>query len=329
MKTLETADYLVKEAFLRLLERDLPTHILCPHCNNLHSILLAKHYLPSESRHYITTTQHKSPCWLADVRSNVFGRIHPNFSTTVFRMAMKAHRQGHETSKLLSLLSYRPANIINWGFSEHQTTVVRIQGDSLLVRDQIVFMVSKSQKLPLPWTGGIEICPHMHFMTMFGLYMHGIEIPHADDIEGYENKQGMLYCDYCYTEFRVDFKSYGEIGNAMFVTKWMDMGEGRDVNDKKLRSRLGMLQERTWAGVTFRRGSICAAFEQEAETTFKFDSVLSSQDRKNLLTKNPWQWPEDREISFKGIKQYWVVRHGQFLPSTWERRNIMGNIFPW
>ncbi|PVH71882.1 hypothetical protein DL98DRAFT_353100, partial [Cadophora sp. DSE1049] len=50
--------------------------------------------------------------------------------------------------------------------------------------------------------------------------------------------QGLICCDHCYTEFRVDFKSYGKAGNAMFLTRWMDLGEGRDFNDHKFRSRL-------------------------------------------------------------------------------------------
>ena len=120
------------------------------------------------------------------------------------------------------------------------------------------------------------------------MYKHGIQIPYADEIEGYENRQGILCCNYCYTEFRVDFKSYGKVGNAMFVTRWMDIGEGRDPSDHKFRSRLGRHRGKTWTQVTFRRGSICAAFEQKAESEFKFSSLLIQQNQKDLCTKGPW-----------------------------------------
>lgn len=41
------AEYSTMNRFLHFLEPDLPTHIVCPHCNQLHSIFFAKnHHLP-------------------------------------------------------------------------------------------------------------------------------------------------------------------------------------------------------------------------------------------------------------------------------------------
>jgi hypothetical protein len=174
-------------------------------------------------------------------------------------------------------------------------------------------MVPSSQKLPLPWYGSIDICLHLQFLTMLSLKKYGIQIPHADEIEGYDNRQGIIYCEYCYTEFRVDFKSYGKAGNAMFITRWVDIGEGRDPSDHKFRSRLGGLKPKTWTKVAFRRGSICAAFEQKAESGFKFDSLLTQQDEKDLCTMSPWPWPEGPEVLYDRARNYSVVRHGRFV----------------
>ncbi|KAH8669649.1 hypothetical protein BGZ60DRAFT_407997 [Tricladium varicosporioides] len=229
-------------------------------------------------------------------------------------MAMKAHRQGHDTTDLISLLSYRSMNFIHSGFVEQCSATARIQDGSLLVREQRVFMIPTSQNLPLPWHGGINICPHIQFVTMLGLCKYGIQIPHSDTIEGYENKQGIIYCKHCYTEFRVDFKGYGESGNAMFITRWMDIGKGYDPNDFKWRSRIWYLAGTTRRKVTFRRGSICAAFEQKADSEFKFDSLLTLQNEKDLQTKNPWPWPKNVELSCDRVRQYFMVRHGTFVP---------------
>jgi hypothetical protein len=309
LQPLKEGEYSVINGFLRFLERDLPTHLLCPHCNKLHSMSFAKRHLTSGS--WFPTSKPWLLCRSVDRHNYIEGRIFFDFSSTIFRMAMKAHRQGHDTTKLLGLLSYGKRNIVQIGFVEQPSAAVRIQDGSLLAREQRVFMVPSSQKTPIPWHPSINICLHIQFLTMRCLAMHGIRIPHADEIEGHENKQGIIYCEYCYSEFRVDFKSYGEAGNAMFVTKWIDIGEGRDISDHKWTSRFrGVLGEaRTKAA--FQRGSICAAFEQKDE--FKFDSLLIQQDKKALCRKSR-PGPDKAEVSCDRVQRYYMVSRGRFLP---------------
>jgi hypothetical protein len=312
LQPLKKAECSVLNGFLRLLDRDLPGHLLCPHCNKFHSMSSAEAHLPS--RRTSLTSKPSLACWKADSGTDVKMATHFEFSSTIFRMAMKAHRQGHDTANLINLLSYGTMNFVRSGFIEQCSATVRIQDGSLLVREQRVFMIPSSQKLPLPWHGGIDICPHIQFATMLGLYKYGIQIPHSDAIEGYENRQGIIYCEHCYTEFRVDFKGYGRAGNAMFVTRWMDIGEGRDPSDFKWRSRLWYHTGTMRRKATFRRGSICAAFEQKADSEFKFDSLLTAQNVKDLRTKSPWPWPENVELSCDRVRRYFVVRHGTFVP---------------
>lgn len=314
LRPLKKAECSVVNGFLRLLDRDLPGHLLCPHCNKFHSMSLAETHLPS--RRAFLSSNPSLACWSADSGSDIKKAIHFEFSSTIFRMAMKAHRQGHDTANLVNLLSYGTTNFVRSGFVEQRSTAARIQDGSLLLREQRVFMIPSSQKLPLPWHGGIDICPHIRFVTMLGLYKYGIRIPKSDAIEGYENKQGIIYCEYCYTEFRVDFKGYGRVGNAMFVTRWMDVGEGRDPSDFKWRSRLWDYASRstTRKKATFRRGCICAAFEQKADSEFQFDSLLTAQNEKDLRTESPWPWPENYELSCDRVRQYFMVRRGTFVP---------------
>lgn len=180
---------------------------------------LAGNYTPTRVEY--RKQQTPSTCSQADLTRpfSTERLVYPGFSSTIFRMAMKAHRQGQDTSSYLALLKYSTGNIVDRGFSKQRTAEVRIQCDSLLVREQIVSIVAKSQKMPLRWGDRLYICPHFHFYTASNIYRHGIDLPSADEIEGYKNRQGILCCTHCYTEFRVDFKSYGEAGNAMFVTR--------------------------------------------------------------------------------------------------------------
>jgi hypothetical protein len=99
----------------------------------------------------------------------------------------------------------------------------------------------------------------------------------------------------------------------MFVTKWMDLGEGRDLRDHEFRSRFSSVEETSWTKVAFRRGSICASFGQKLEPTFKFDSLLSQQDEKDLCRQSPWPLPEGMEVSLIGDEPLYVVKHGRFI----------------
>jgi hypothetical protein len=319
LQPLKEAENSVVYGFLRLLERDLPAHILCPHCNKFHSMSFAEGHLLSQRyslaiRHWRAWFLEPAwlACWIADSKTFARRGIYDGFSETIFRMAMKAHRQGHDTTKLLSLLSYGTDYIMHAGFVEQRTATVRIQDGSLLIREQRVFMIPSSQKLPLPWYYSFAICPHIFFPTTGFLDRDMIRPSHTDETERYKNRYGIIYCEHCYTEFRIDFKSYGEVGTAMFITRWMDLGEGRDASDLKWRCRIVVIQtefRKSWTNVKFRRGSICAAFEQKAK--FKFDSLLTQQDEKNLCKKSPWPWPEDT-VSFDKVSPFFGVRNGRF-----------------
>lgn len=314
---LNQADRSIQENFLVLLERDLPTHILCPHCNKLHPISNPSKHLPSQ-RPSQAASLIKKPwleCWKADLRNGVRMGIHAEFSSTLFRMAMKFHRQGRDTGQLLYFLSYDPITKNRGGFVEQCRATAQINDNSLLVREQRVFMVPSSQRIPVPWHGGIHICAHMHFPTILSLHMYGVvRIPQANELETFKNRRGLVCCKHCYTEFRVDFKSYGKSGNAMFITSWMDLGEGQDLNDMKFTCRRVSLKEETWTKVKFQAGSICAAFEQKAASDFEFDSLLSTREEQSLCKESPLPWPENISVSCDRVERPFTLRSGRSVP---------------
>ncbi|KAL5348409.1 hypothetical protein ACLOAV_006892 [Pseudogymnoascus australis] len=228
-------------SFLDLLAQDLQTYIACPHCSKLHSTLFYKDHAGS-NLYYQTWRPSRKPlleCRTADISSNLSLRIQPNFSSTLFRMVMKIYRQGQDTTEFLQQLSFRGFEKHGTWSAEKRIASARIISGSLLTREQRVFMVSASQKFPVPCGDGacFYICAHFPNFTLQSLLKQGIQIPRSDFVEAYRNEQGILCCDFCYTEFRIDFKSYGKAGNAMFVTRWMDIGEGRDVNDPKWKKK--------------------------------------------------------------------------------------------
>jgi hypothetical protein len=87
----------------------------------------------------------------------------------------------------------------------------------------------------------------------------------------YQNGNGLIKCKYCFTEFRFDFKEFGKRGNAIYVTKWQDLGHGLSHLDPKWQSQI--LEYRFRKPVKFDLGSICSAFEGKENVEFKLDSL--------------------------------------------------------
>jgi F-box domain len=248
--------------FLTLLERDLPNYITCYYCKRLHAITEAHLYKQKSiaGRHLL--------CWEADMEfvTDIF--IYRGFSITVFQMTMKAYRQGLDCSRLLRLLSHKTETRFERGCVEQSTALARIVGCSLLTREQRIFLIPPTQPVQVPLYSSFLVCIHSKFPQ-----------------PKYEKKLGsIIQCNYCLTEFRIDIKSFEEYGNAIFVTKWLDLGEGRSPLDYKLQSHVAIREGVNWLPVEFDRGSICASFEQKEHFKFEFDSLLTPQDKKELFT---------------------------------------------
>jgi hypothetical protein len=291
LKALEENEQLDRYKFLTLLERELSNYIACYYCKKLHAINKAHRHLYTH-RYYLGAGCYLSSSLEAglDIFTPLF--IHDNFSFTVFQMAMKLHCQGLDCSKLLNLLSYKTKTHFRRGYVVQCTALAQIVDSSLIIREQRIFMMPPTQ--PIPWEPDFIICPHFPFILVEGFkqYWDIIQIAYWDESKDYQKEEGIIQCKYCMTEFRVDFKSFGEHGNAVFVTRWLDLGEGRSPMDHKWQSHVGWPKRGDSLPVEFGRGSICSAFEQKEHFRFEFDSLLTPQNKKELFRKSPSWWPE-------------------------------------
>lgn len=293
LKALEDDEQLDRYKFLTLLERDLPNYILCYYCKKLHGINNAYRHIYS-NRRYLGSNRYLQ-CWKADYESLTHIYIHGGFSFTVFQMTMKLYRQGLDYPKLLDLLSYKTKTYFRHGYVEQRMALARIVAGSFLIREQRIVMIPPTQPSPIPWDSDFVICRHFSLMSTksFDLFKDAIQRAHWDEPKDYRNWKGIIQCKYCLTEFRVDFKNFGERGNAMFVTKWQDLGQGRSPLDHKWESHIAGRNDPEWLPVEFVRGSICATFEQKEHFRFEFDGLLTLQDKEELFWKSPYEWPEN------------------------------------
>jgi hypothetical protein len=103
LENLATADHETL-VFLKLVEHDLQNQIVCNSCRKLHRIQDARKYTENGQQILQVVVP---DCLCDDSEAMVGSFIHENFSTTVFKMAMKHHYHfGYDAQsrKLLNLL---------------------------------------------------------------------------------------------------------------------------------------------------------------------------------------------------------------------------------
>lgn len=281
-----------RSEFLSLLERDLKDYIACYHCAKLHTIKFDRKHILDSSR--------------CDSRvSHLIDKyIGFKFSHVVFQMAMKRHRQGsYSCWPLLRLLDTDKFSTKQHDFRE--TSSVKIANGTLIARHRSTFIIHRGNdgKFSKYWV--TFICPHFSYVR--GRVIHlpngkaeyrmfhkskGNEVEYGPGVakcdccaHGGEDDvsttcSGLIHCDYCATEFRVDSMAVGrrKEGRAFIITRWKNLGEGKSVDDPSWSAHV---TEGEVVQTHFVAGSICAAFEGKEEV--ELASLLTRMERTRLL----------------------------------------------
>lgn len=77
----------------------------------------------------------------------------------------------------------------------------------------------------------------------------------------------------------------------MYVTKWLDLGEG-PLQDK-CRSHMSNSNGSWRRQIHFDSGSICVTFKENKPFHLDSDAVISWKDRKELFRKSWDSWPDN------------------------------------
>lgn len=269
--------------FLTLLARDLPNHVPCYYCKKFHAIEKAQQHVFFVYRDEITWL----PCWKANYNFT-FYHLHKTFSFTVFQMAMKRYSQGLNCSELLNLLSCKETHYRD-GYIKHHTALARVVHGSMVVREHKIVMVPLAKSILIQGTQQITVCPHISLIwNLHSQGLHGI----VERIEPFRrdiprnawNWQGLVrQCPHCLTDFSLEFEQFEEKVEAVFVTKWQDLGQGQSPIDYKWQSHVAYSAKRLWLSVKLDRGSIYKIFEENDRCRFESISLWTQQDRKELL----------------------------------------------
>lgn len=275
---------------LILLQRDLKDYIACYHCEKLHTIKNDKRHIVQSSR--------------CDSRvCRLMGRyIDLSFSYVIFQMAMKRHRQGGNSRPLLKLLRY---DGLNTSRDVRVTNSARIASGALITRHRYIFVVHRGNDGPFSTNLAAVICPHFSMIRGRVIFLDNGKVEYrmfhksdGKDVEagpgvtecdccahgGKDNAgithSGLIQCDFCATEFRIDSMAIGKRkeGRAFIITRWKNLGEGKSVEDPTWSAHV---TEGAQVRTHFPAGSICAAFEGEGEV--ELTSLLTQKERTRLL----------------------------------------------
>ena len=290
-----------RAVFLQCLERDLPEHLFCDRCAKLHlhrgpGVFIRRHQCSTIDRINGTTQYY-----------------HSRFQFEHVQMAMKLHRSGRDTKGYLAQLA--PVDTTIRGTHNLYLFEARIVAHEFFVRIQHWLFIPGNKAVQVP-KYAFKVCHHLRTDDFQSptrpanklISMLSCRIAHLNDKReqtSCERCSGLSRCDYCPTDFRVDFKSFAGRGTAVIVTKWMNLGAGRARSDPKWQTHLRNIDDsmvlkemfcsdparrhsalqrflsESEGPFEFEAGSICATFEQKAD--FTFDSLVTSKQISKLL----------------------------------------------
>lgn len=273
-------------AFLELLERDLPRQILCYDCQLLHS--------GTKRRYNSLWSSYKrvSPCASRDLTSYVKFYIQEGFCSVTFQSAMKLHRHGLDCNKQLSLLTGF-VSARSWGYNHQWRSIPRIINGHYILRHQVWLLFPVGYEVIIPNTIHTDICPHLEF-NLFG--WSELKTKLACRISHWNNLplnfrcptcSGLFQCKICPTEFQIDTKDFLKNGVALILTRWLDLGEGRNLSDPRYASHISHAYDATRyrdVPVPFEAGSIRATYEGE---NFDMEKLLTPKHTFRLLWDKP------------------------------------------
>lgn len=178
--------------------------------------------------------------------------IHDNFSTAVFKMAMKHyHYFGYDAQsrKLLKLLSEN-SGACAWGAMVHtRKAECRVRNGSMYTCKHIAFS-GKCTGIE-PDSIHFWICPHLDvrlrespaslcIVTSYPLFSEEkwSELLHCDNTAkikrtSWDSSSDIQQCRYCRTEYKAGFKHDGRCTFKFTMTIWKDLGQGPEAEEWK------------------------------------------------------------------------------------------------
>jgi len=235
--------------FLKLVEHDLQNQIVCNSCRKLHKIKDARKYTERGQPFFPAV---EPDCLFDDREAMVTWYIHENFSTIVFKMAMKHyHNFGYDAQsrKLLNLLSVKSRAEAWDTLVGNYKAECQIKNGSLFTCQHIAFhgtCTDVKEDLVFFW-----ICPHLECKSRgrsaslcittsrrLQLDEKWSMLLHRKNSTNIKMASRHFYSElhqyrYCRTEYKAGFKHDDGCTMKFTMTIWEDLGQGPEAEEWK------------------------------------------------------------------------------------------------
>ncbi|TGO20244.1 hypothetical protein BPAE_0319g00010 [Botrytis paeoniae] len=261
--------------FLQLLARDLPNHITCYPCNKLHMIGVA----------YSQRLLVKSCAFHVD---NALPLLEGYVSFHVLQAAMKRYHQRHIT---LSISLYDETITFLSPMSQlvecsRETIHISHTTNSIIFRKQRILLLPANHhyssyedpdaSAPESISWDYPICPHLKWDCFYDFHARKLSVS-----EKSLTSPRFQSCEYCMTDYHVAVQDRKEEGDALYLTRWQDLGSGespREFNWQNAISNGTTQGQDKVSRYAYEHGSVCEAFERVPGERYKFDESMREQD---------------------------------------------------
>ncbi|KAL5350495.1 hypothetical protein ACLOAV_004064 [Pseudogymnoascus australis] len=190
---------------------------------------------------------------------------------------MAIHRRGHDPYPLIATLLPRSltttTSLHDGGITAQAAQEYRIIQGSLHQRTRVTIVLPRSEN-----NCTVNIQPCIHYLT-YQARMNRVAMAmqaHARDRYGVQAVTSeMLSCQKCRTVLRIGCRKFRGLGLGLFVTWWIDMGDGEWAGNKGV----------GWKDVKYSRKWLMDYFDSlcHGQRYFDFDGIDTYADRKELV----------------------------------------------
>jgi len=219
--------------------------------------------------------------------------LSPSFSTPVFQMAMKLSQNHLPCEHLLQLLSGGRTTKLPCAWDEdwvaQRKAECRIVQGRMLHRSQEVYLAAPNSECCFHEVV-VTLCKHLSFRAdEFSIRVEvkkkegnsrSIKWEIGRDFLRSGASSGVMQCECCWTDFRIDFKNYARKRMAMFYTRWSDLGTGP--SGKQWMAKVHGLPGRDDPLEDEENKTLCDVFE--GDNKFRIGEIITKRkDRKELF----------------------------------------------
>ncbi|KFY41076.1 hypothetical protein V495_05054 [Pseudogymnoascus sp. VKM F-4514 (FW-929)] len=279
----------VRFRFLTTLARELPLHFPCRQCLRVHELREVK-WPRKVSKDSIpcTTTSMTDTDRYRHLALSLYEINYPQI-----QLAMRQNRSGTDIGFPLEAFQHLEAL--------HDETAPKIVLSS--VNAQIIsneFLVRFQTWSLVPWNRSNAFIEELGTDGhVYNICIHDRIVGYPDEFEvkirmmarvieleaGKNCQTPTLPCRYCYMDYMVDAKDFGEKGFAIITTKWVNFGAGLESPDAKWITHTQLyIEERGVHETAGDLGGVRAAFENAAEMSL--EDLTSDNERQLFSTRN-------------------------------------------